>query len=92
MINKDLPNIHFPDIIDDAIQLLAENPKWKPLAGGTDIFVSFRTGRYPITDLVDLSGFPELKGVIEDTDFLIIGALTPHSEYIIHPFIKTNNG
>ena len=48
MINKELPNIHFPASIDDAINLLAENPEWKPLAGGTDLLVSFRTSRYPL--------------------------------------------
>ena len=51
-----------PTSLEDAIKLMAEKgPKAKALAGGTDILIQLRGGRYQIDRLVDIKKVPELN-------------------------------
>ncbi len=86
-MKKNFPNIHFPTSIEEAIKLLEQHPDWKPLAGGTDLFVGYQAGLINFNGLVDLISFSDLYGVSENDDCLIIGALTPHAEYFDHPLV-----
>ena len=65
-----------PTTIDDAVRLMAESGnKAKALAGGTDVIVQLRGGRFDIDRLVDMKKIPELSEMsYSDADGLTVGA------------------
>ena len=65
-----------PTSLEDAVKLMAEKgPKAKALAGGTDILIQLRGGRYQIDRLVDVKNIPELNQIsCSQSDGLTIGA------------------
>ena len=65
-----------PTSLEDAVKLMAEKgPKAKALAGGTDILIQLRGGRYQIDRLVDVKNIPELNQLsCSQSDGLTIGA------------------
>ncbi|MCB2135686.1 MAG: xanthine dehydrogenase family protein subunit M [Rhodobacteraceae bacterium] len=72
-----------PRSLDDALSVLAAGNA-RVLAGGTDFFPA--QGRRPIaTDLVDLTGIAELRGVTQGQTGWRIGAATPWSDVIKAP-------
>jgi len=79
-----------PADLSEALRLLAEEPGWTPIAGGTDLMVLFNAGRLQAPRLLDLSRLYELKGVSEDGTHLTLGALTTYTELLeqrsIHQF------
>ena len=68
-----------PTNLEDAIRLMAEKgPRAKALAGGTDILVQLRGGRFQIDRLVDIKKIPELNELsCSETDGLTLGAAVP---------------
>ena len=68
-----------PTTLEDAIRLMAEKgPRAKALAGGTDILVQLRGGRYQIDRLVDVKKIPELNELsCSEADGLTLGAAVP---------------
>ena len=66
-----------PSSLDEAIKLMAERgPKARALAGGTDVLVQLRGGRFPEVDrVVDVKNIPELNALsYSDTEGLTLGA------------------
>jgi len=65
-----------PTSLEDAVKLMAEKgPKAKALAGGTDILIQLRGGRYQIDRLVDVKNIPDLNEFsCSETGGLTIGA------------------
>jgi CO/xanthine dehydrogenase FAD-binding subunit len=76
-------SVVFPESLPHALELLAEDPALKPIAGGTDVMVHWplnsaaRDARY-----LDLSGLGELRGVRWSDDTLTLGALTTYWDTI----------
>jgi CO/xanthine dehydrogenase FAD-binding subunit len=72
----------FPQTLDEALGLLAEEGTRGPLlAGGTDLLVQWQTGVLPVPDrAISLAGLGELKGIGETDDALVVGALVTHAE------------
>lgn len=68
-----------PTTIDDAVRLMAESGnRAKALAGGTDVIVQLRGGRFDIDRLVDMKKIPELSDLsYSETDGLTVGAAVP---------------
>ena len=69
-----------PTNLEDAIRLMAEKgPNAKALAGGTDVLVQLRGGRYSQVDrVVDVKNIPDLNVLsCSETDGLTIGAAVP---------------
>ena len=66
--------------VDEAIQLLSDNPDAKLLAGGHSLIplMRFRLARPAM--LIDIGGIAELKGIRVDRSTVRIGALTTHAE------------
>ena len=63
-----------PSSVDEAISVLNEHgDKARPLAGGTDILVQIRGGRYQLDAIVDVKSIPELVQVTHDSNGLEIG-------------------
>jgi carbon-monoxide dehydrogenase medium subunit len=79
-----------PTSLEDAIGLMAEKgPKAKALAGGTDILVQLRGGRFQIDRLVDIKKIPELNQLTcSETEGLTVGAAVPCCDIYEDPAIQ----
>ena len=68
-----------PTTLDEAVRLMAESgPKAKALAGGTDVLVQLRGGRFQIDRLVDVKNVPEMNELsYSETNGLTVGAGVP---------------
>jgi len=79
-----------PTSLEDAIGLMAEKgPKAKALAGGTDVLVQLRGGRFQIDRLVDIKKIPELNQLTcSETEGLTVGAAVPCCDIYEDPAIQ----
>lgn len=78
-----------PSTVDDALRALAEaGEDGKILAGGQSLLPVLRMRLAAPSMLVDLGRIPELRGVREDGDALVIGAMTTHYEVQRDPLIR----
>ena len=59
----DLDSYHKANTVDEAIQLLARNPKAIPLAGGTDVLIRLRQGHPDYRHVVDIHDVAELQDI-----------------------------
>jgi len=72
-----------PTTVDDAVRALAEaGEDAKVLAGGQSLLPVLRMRLAAPTKLVDLNKVGELRGVREDGDSLVIGAMTTHYDVL----------
>ncbi|WP_037358324.1 FAD binding domain-containing protein [Amycolatopsis orientalis] len=70
-----------PSTVDEAVQALAEaGEDAKVLAGGQSLLPVLRMRLAAPTTLVDLGKIAEMRGVREDGDALVVGAMTTHYE------------
>jgi len=76
-----------PRSLREALEILAQAPGTRPIAGGTDILVKARDGQVDCGALFDLSLVPELEGIEERGDELWIGAAVTHSELVESPLV-----
>ena len=57
-----------PTTVGEAVALLAEKgEKARPLAGGTDLIVQMRAGRFDLERVVDVKRIPELTRAAPST-------------------------
>ncbi|OLZ74508.1 carbon monoxide dehydrogenase [Streptomyces sp. IMTB 2501] len=82
-----------PESVDDAVRVLADaGEEAKVLAGGQSLLPLLRL-RLAFPELVvDVGRIPELRGVREDGDTLVIGALTTHHDVIRDPLVRRHAG
>jgi aerobic carbon-monoxide dehydrogenase medium subunit len=82
-----------PSSVGDAVRALAEGGEdAKVIAGGQSLLPLLRLRlAYPEL-LVDLGGLGELRGVRDEGDTLLIGALTTHDEVMRDPLIAGHCG
>jgi carbon-monoxide dehydrogenase medium subunit len=82
-----------PTSVDEAVRALAEGgEEAKVLAGGQSLLPILRLRlAYPEL-VVDLGRIPELRGVREDGDALVIGAMTPHADIVTDPLVRRYAG
>lgn len=71
-----------PRTVEEALAILSAEPDATPFAGGTDLMVLMRLGMLGAGQFVDLRGLSELRGISEDGEGLIVGALTTYSDMI----------
>ncbi|MEU3275089.1 xanthine dehydrogenase family protein subunit M [Saccharomonospora sp. NPDC006951] len=77
-----------PSTVDDAVRALAEGgDDAKVLAGGQSLLPVLRMRLAAPTKIVDLGKVAELRGVREEGDVLVIGAMTTHYEVQRDPLI-----
>jgi aerobic carbon-monoxide dehydrogenase medium subunit len=78
-----------PSSVAEAIQALASaGEDGKVLAGGQSLLPVLRLRlAYPEV-LIDLGGISELRGVRDDGDALLIGAMTTHDEVVRDPLVR----
>ncbi|KUL21137.1 FAD binding domain-containing protein [Streptomyces regalis] len=82
-----------PGSVDEAVRTLADaGEDAKVLAGGQSLLPLMRL-RLAFPDLVvDVNRIPELRGVREDGDTLVIGAMTTHHDVIADPLVRRHAG
>lgn len=76
-----------PASVDEALALLREHTDAKVLAGGQSLMPALRLRLAAPETVVDLGKIAELRGVRDDGDALVIGAMTPHSTVQTDPLI-----
>ena len=64
----DMESYHKASTVEEAIQLLSQNPKAIPLAGGTDILVRLHQGNPDYRHVVDIHDVEELKVISKTPD------------------------
>jgi carbon-monoxide dehydrogenase medium subunit len=77
-----------PTTVDEALQAIASGGEdVKVLAGGQSLIPVMRLRLAAPETVVDLTRVSELRGVREDGDTLVIGAMTTHHDVITDPLI-----
>ena len=71
---------HRPETVAEAIDLLSRLEDAKPLAGGQSLMPMMNFRYVTPAHVVDLNRVPELVGITEDGDTLVIGAMTRQRE------------
>jgi carbon-monoxide dehydrogenase medium subunit len=73
---------HRPRTVAEAVSLLQSTSDGKLLAGGHTLIPTLKQRLASPSDVIDLGAIAELKGIREEGDRLIIGALTTYSEVV----------
>ena len=77
-----------PTTLDEALQAVASGGEdVKIMAGGQSLIPVMRLRLAAPETVVDLTRVPELRGVRDDGDAIVIGAMTTHSDVISDPLI-----
>lgn len=80
-----------PTTVDEAVALLASHHEAgrsaKVIAGGTDVVPNLKHGLFEPDVIVHIGRVQGLKGVVDDGDALVIGALTTLDELQDHPLV-----
>ena len=72
--------------VDDALAALADGAR--PIAGGSDLVVGARHGKFPLPDdLVAIDRIDGLDTIAEDAAGLSIGATTTHAQLMVNPLV-----
>ncbi|MCP4748019.1 MAG: xanthine dehydrogenase FAD-binding subunit XdhB [Desulfobacteraceae bacterium] len=87
----DFESYHKAESVDEAIALLAQNPKSIPLAGGTDVLVRLHQHHQDYRHVVDIHGLKELKEISKNPNGVIrIGSGVTFTTLTEHPLITGN--
>ena len=77
-----------PATVEEALQVIAEGgDDVKVLAGGQSLIPVMRLRLAAPELVVDLTRIPELRGVREEGDALVVGAMTTHSDVLTDPLL-----
>ncbi len=76
-----------PGSVAEAVAVLAADEDAKILAGGQSLVPVLRLRLSYPTQLVDLGKIDELRGVRDDGDALVIGAMTRHADVMTDPLV-----
>jgi carbon-monoxide dehydrogenase medium subunit len=80
-----------PSSVEEAVAALAEHgDEAKVLAGGQSLLPILRMRLNAPGVIVDLGRIAELRGVSEDGDHVVIGAMTPYSEVLASAVVSTH--
>jgi carbon-monoxide dehydrogenase medium subunit len=76
-----------PTTVDEALGILREHSDAKVLAGGQSLMPALRLRLAAPESIVDIGKIDDLRGVRDDGDALVIGAMTPHSTVQTDPLV-----
>jgi xanthine dehydrogenase FAD-binding subunit len=77
--------------VDHAVDLLAEHPEARLVAGGTDVLIRLRHGSHEFTRLVDIHGLNELRFIKADaTGTIRIGSGSVFTDLVLSDLIRTH--
>jgi aerobic carbon-monoxide dehydrogenase medium subunit len=78
---------HAPTSLDEALRLLGSSEDVKVLAGGQSLIPVMRLRLAAPETVVDLGKIDQLRGIREEGDALVIGAMTPHADMAKDPLV-----
>lgn len=81
-------NYHKASSLQDAATKLAASTDGKLLAGGQTLIAAMKLRLAAPSDLVDLGGVAELRGIRVDGNNLVIGAMATHAAVAASPDVK----
>jgi carbon-monoxide dehydrogenase medium subunit len=81
-------NYHRPTSLAEAAALLAGNEDAKLMAGGQTYLPTLKQRLAQPSDLIDLGGIAELKGIKEEAGGVTIGAMTRHADVAGSEIVK----
>jgi len=73
-------NVHKPGSVTDAVSALKSADDGKFMAGGQTLIPTLKQRLASPSDVVDLGGIGELKGISDEGSAIKIGAMTTHAE------------
>jgi xanthine dehydrogenase YagS FAD-binding subunit len=76
--------------LDDALALLADDPRAAAIAGGTDLVPLTRARLREVSCVVDLGGLPFTDIRLEGRDTLVLGALATMADAARHPLVRAH--
>jgi carbon-monoxide dehydrogenase medium subunit len=76
-----------PTTVDEALAILREHDDAKVLAGGQSLMPALRLRLAAPESIVDIGKIDDLRGIRDDGDALVIGAMTPHSTVQADPLV-----
>jgi carbon-monoxide dehydrogenase medium subunit len=79
---------HRPKSLAEASKALGAASEGKLLAGGHTLIPTLKQRLAQPSDLVDISGLAELKGIREDGGAIVIGSMTPHVQVAESEVVK----
>jgi aerobic carbon-monoxide dehydrogenase medium subunit len=75
-----------PETLDEALEAIGEDQV--PYCGGTELLLAMRAGLHRPDALVDVKRLPELAGIRQDGDHLVIGATERHMDVAADPLVR----
>jgi carbon-monoxide dehydrogenase medium subunit len=81
-------NYYRPKTLNEALDLLDKLDDYKILAGGTDLLIDMRIGRYKPNNIIDINGLKELEYVRVEDNIVRIGALTRLQDLVENNIIR----
>jgi carbon-monoxide dehydrogenase medium subunit len=79
---------HRPTSLADAAKALQGSPDAKLIAGGMTLLPTMKQRLAQPSDIIDLSGIAELKGVKADGNAIVVGAMTTHADVAHNATVK----
>ncbi|GAA3026674.1 FAD binding domain-containing protein [Actinokineospora globicatena] len=80
-----------PSTVDDAVRALADaGEEAKVIAGGQSLIPVLRMRLAAPSTLIDIGRIPELRGIRDEGDALVIGATTTHYEIQRDPLVRSH--
>lgn len=79
---------HAPRSVAEALRLLGSLPDAKLLAGGHSLLPMMKLRFAQPANLIDLNRIAELRGICEDGDAVVIGAMTVEADLIASPVLQ----
>ncbi len=81
-------NYYKTSTLREALELIDRLDDFKVIAGGTDLVMDLRIGRYKPRNIIDISEVKELNYIVDEGDHIRIGALTRLQEIMESPIVK----
>ncbi|HUK06856.1 MAG TPA: xanthine dehydrogenase family protein subunit M [Stellaceae bacterium] len=81
-------NYHRPSSLADAAKTVTSSSEGKLVAGGMTLIPTLKQRLAKPSDLVDLAGIAELKGIKKDGNSIVIGAMTRHADVAASDVVK----
>lgn len=80
----------FPQTVDEALDMLRRHAgRARIIAGGTDLMLQIKQGKYQVETFVDITRVPELNGIrLTDDGYIWVGAATTHRQVWESPIIQ----
>jgi CO/xanthine dehydrogenase FAD-binding subunit len=76
--------------LSQAVKILKEQEQAYPLAGGTDLVVGLRSGKFKAKEILDIKDIAELQVLREDEDGITIGAAVSLNQVVMFEPVREN--